>query len=153
MPSKLLVECGILPVIGATEAVLRTGPLSTMNRILIAVVAAIVVAVAEPVGLHADVRLLALEMIQRARSIARAPLVCLVRSNVVFAVINAVAHLRLRDAAIIGAGEFSRRARWVHATFLIATVPTVVFVIAHPRFEDTPAVVAAELVRATRVIS
>lgn len=135
-------------MIGATEAVLRTGPLSTMNWILIAIVAAIVVAVAEPIRFHADVRLLALEMVQRARSIARAPLMRLVRSDVVLAVINAVAHLRLRDAAIVGAGEFSRRACWIHAALLVATVPAIVLVVAHPRFEDTPAVVATELVRA-----
>lgn len=134
-------------MIGTAEAVLRTGPLSAMNRIFIAIVAAIVVAVAEPVGLYTDVRLLTFEMIQRARSIARASLVRLVRSNIVLAVINAVAHLRLRDAAVVGAGEFSWRAWWIHAAFLIATVSTIVFVIALPRFENTPAVVATELVR------
>lgn len=50
-------------MIGTSEAVLRTSPLSAMNWILVAIVTAIVVAIAEPVGLHADVRLLALEMI------------------------------------------------------------------------------------------
>lgn len=145
---SVTVPCGRnTSVIGTAEAVLRTGPLSAMNRIFIAIVAAIVVAVAEPVGLYTDVRLLTFEMIQRARSIARASLVRLVRSNIVLAVINAVAHLRLRDAAVVGAGEFSWRAWWIHAAFLIATVSTIVFVIALPRFENTPAVVATELVR------
>jgi len=94
-------------MIGTSETVLRTGPLSAMNRILVAIVAAIIVAIAEPIGFHADVRLFALEMIYRACSIARTSLMCLVGSNVVFAVINAVAYLRLWDAAVIGTGEFS----------------------------------------------
>jgi len=150
---KIIHQTRVLPVIGTSEAVLRTGSLSAMNGILITVVAAIVVAVAKPVGLHADVRLLALEMIQRARSIARTSLVRLIGSDIVLAIINAVAHLRLRDAAVIGAGEFPWRAWWINAAFLIATVPTIVFVIALPCLEDTSAVVTAELVRAARVIS
>lgn len=94
-------------MIGASEAVLRASSLSAMNRILVAVVTAIVVAVAEPVGLHADIRFLALEMIQWTRGVARTALMRLVRRDVILAIIDAVAHLRLRDAAIVGAGEFA----------------------------------------------
>lgn len=50
-------------MIGTSEAILRTGPLRAMNRILITIVAAIVITVAEPVGLYTDVCLLALQMI------------------------------------------------------------------------------------------
>lgn len=59
-------------VIGAPEAVLRAGPLGAVQRVLVAVVPAIVVPVAEPVGLHADVGLLALEVVGRAGGVAGA---------------------------------------------------------------------------------
>jgi len=78
---------------------------------------------------------------------------CLVRSNVVFTIINTVAHLRLWDATVISAGEFSRCTRWVNATFLIATVPTVIFMVAFPCFEDTSAVVTTEFIWAARMMS
>ena len=140
-------------MIGTPEAVWRTSSLSAMNRILVAVVAAIVIAVAEPVGLDTDVRLLALEMIQWTRGVARTALMRFVGGDVILAVINTVAHLRLRDTAIIGAGKFARRARRVNTALLVAAVPTVVLVIALPRFEDASAVVAAELVRAAGMVS
>lgn len=140
-------------MIGTSEAVLGASSLGAMNRILIAIVTAIVIAVAEPVRLHADVCFFALEMIQRTCSVARTALVCLIGSEVVLAIVDAVAHLRLRYASIIGAGEFARCARWIDATLLVATIPTVVFVVALPRFEDASAVVAAEFVRAARMIS
>lgn len=92
-------------------------------------------------------------MIRHARSIMGASLERLVRSNIVLAIIDAVAHLRLRDAAVVGAGELSCGAWWINAAFLVATVPTVVLVIALPRLENTSAVVATELVRAARVVS
>lgn len=51
------------PVIRTSEAVLGASSLGAMNRILIAIVTAIVIAVAQPVRLHADVCLFAFEMI------------------------------------------------------------------------------------------
>lgn len=140
-------------MIGTSEAVLGTSSLGAMNRILVAIVTAIVVAVAEPVRLHADVRLLAFEMIQRARSVAWTTLVRLIGSDIVLAVVDAVAHLRLRDAPEVGAGELARCAGWIDASLLVATVPTVVLVIALPRFEDASAVVAAKFVRTARMMS
>lgn len=142
-----------LPVIGTSEAILWASSLGTMNRILITVVATIIVTVAEPVRLDANVRLFAFEVIQGACSVARTTLVCLIRSNVVLAVIDAVAHLRLRNAAIVGTGEFTWRTGRINASFFVATVPTVILVIAFPRFEDTSAVIATELVRTTRMVS
>lgn len=82
------------PVVRAPEAVGRARALRTMYRVLVAVVAAIVVAVAQPVRFHAYVRPLALEMVGRARHVLRAPVVRLVRRGVVLAVVHAVAHLR-----------------------------------------------------------
>lgn len=149
----IIIKRKILPVIGTSEAILRTSPLRTMNWILVTIVAAIIIAIAEPVGLHTDVRLLAFQMIQRACSVSRASFMRLIGCDVVFTIINTVAHLRLRDAAMVGASEFSRCARWVNAAFFIATVPTVVFVVALPGFKDASAVVATELVRAARMIS
>lgn len=139
-------------MIGATETILRACPLGAMHRILIAIVAAVVVTVAEPVGFHADVRLLALEVIRGTRGVAGATLVSLVRGDIVLAVVDAVAHLRLRYAAVVGAGEFACRARRVNASLLVAAIPAVVFVVALPRLEDAPTVVATELVRAARMI-
>ena len=46
-------------VVGTSEAVRGTGSLATMQRILVRVVATVVVTVAQPVGLHADICLLA----------------------------------------------------------------------------------------------
>lgn len=140
-------------MIRASETVLRAGPLGAMNRILITVVATVIVTVTEPIGFHTDVCFLALQVIQRTRSIARTTLMSLVRSDVVLAVVDAVAYLRLWDAAIVGAGEFARGAGWVNTSLFVATVATVVLVVALPRFEDAPTVVATELVRAARVIS
>lgn len=82
------------PVVGAPEAIGRARALRTVHRVLVAVVAAIVVAVAQPVRLHAYVGLQALEMIRRARDVLRAPVVRLVRRRVVLAIVHAVAHLR-----------------------------------------------------------
>jgi len=82
------------PVVGAPEAVRRARPLRTVHRVLVAVVAAVVVAVAQPIRFHAYVRLLALQMVRGARDVLRAPVVRLVRSRVVLAVVHAVAHLK-----------------------------------------------------------
>jgi len=146
-------EYANLPVIGTSEAVLGTSPLGAMNRILITVVATIVVTVAKPVRFHADIRLLALEVIQRTRGVAGTTLVRLVGRNVVLAIVDAVADLRLRDAAVIGTGKLARGTGWINASFLVAAVPAIVLVIALPRFKYASAVVATELVRAARVIS
>lgn len=82
------------PVVRAPETVRRARTLRTVHRVLVAVVAAIVVAVAQPIRFHAYVRLLALQMVRRARYVLRTPVVRLVRSRVVFAIVHAVAHLK-----------------------------------------------------------
>lgn len=81
------------PVVRAPEAVGRARALRTVHRVLVAVVAAVVVAVAQPIRFHAYVCPLALEMVGRARHVLRAPVVCFVRRSVVLAVVDAVAHL------------------------------------------------------------
>lgn len=140
-------------MIGTSEAILGTSSLGAMNRVLITVVTTIVIAVTEPVRFHTDICFLAFKVIQRARSIARTTLVRLVRRHIVLAIVDAVAHLRLRDTTIIGTGEFTWRTGWINASLLIATVSTIVLVIALPRFKYTPAIVATKLVRTARVIS
>jgi len=140
-------------VIGTSEAVLGTGSLGTVNWILVAVVAAIIVTVAKPVRFHADIRLLAFKMIQWTRSVTGTTLVRLVGRNIVFAIVDTVAHLRLRNAAIIGTGKFARCTGWINASLLVATIPAIVLVIALPRFKYASAVVATELIRTARVIS
>lgn len=144
---------GDAAVIRATEAVLRTSALCAVKWILVAVVAAIVVTVAQPIGFHADVGFVAFEMIRRTSGVGGASLVRLVRSDVVLAVVDAVAQLRVGYATVIGAGELALGARRIDATLLVAAVATVVLVVALPRLEDATAVVAAELVGAARVIS
>lgn len=140
-------------MIRTSEAVLRAGSLGAVQWILVAVVAAVVVAVAEPVGLDADVGLLALEVVGRASRVHRASLVGLVRGDVVLAVVDAVADLGHRDAALIRAGELVGSAGLVGAALLIAHVLAVVLVVALPRLEDATAIVAAELVGTARVES
>ena len=66
-----------------------------MKRVLVRVVPAVVVAVAQPVGLYADGGGLAGEVIGRTGDVAiLAGDLTLVRRAVVLAVIDAVAHLR-----------------------------------------------------------
>ena len=61
------------------------------------------------------------------------------------------ADLALRDAALIGAGEFSFGARIVGAALFVRVVSAVVLVIALPRLEDAPTVAAPVLDRTARV--
>lgn len=66
------------PVVGATETVGRASPLRTVNCIFIAVIAAVIVTVAQPVRFNAYVRLLAFEMVGRTRDVLWATVVRLV---------------------------------------------------------------------------
>lgn len=75
------------------EAVGRTSALSTMYRVLIAVVSAIVVSVAQPVRLHTDVCFFTLEMVCGTSRVASAAIVCLVWCYVVFTVVHSIADL------------------------------------------------------------
>lgn len=87
------------PVVGTTETVGRASALRTVNRVLVAVIAAVVVAVTQPVRFHANVRLFAFEMVGRTRDVLRATVVRLVRRRVIFAVVHAVAHLQKSRSA------------------------------------------------------
>lgn len=63
---------GYTPVVRAAEAVLRARSLRAMEGVLVRVVAAVVIAVAEPVRLHADVGLLTLQVVSGASGVRRA---------------------------------------------------------------------------------
>lgn len=138
-------------VVGAPEAVLRARSLGAMQRVLVGIVSAVVVAVAEPVRFHADVGVFAFKVFRGASSVVAASLVGLVRGDVILAIVNSIAHLRHRNAAVIEASEFSVGARRVVAVLFVRTVFAVVLVVALPRLENAAAVVATELVRRTRV--
>lgn len=140
-------------MIRTSETILRAGPLGTMNWILVTVVATIIVAITKPVRFYTNVRFLALEMIQGTCSVTWASFVRFIRSDIILAVVDAIAHLRLWYTAIISASEFAWRTRWVNASFFVTTVSTIILMIALPRFENTSAVVTAELVRTARMIS
>ena len=72
---------------------------------------------------------------------------CLVRSAVVLTVIDTVAHLRLRDAPKVVAGELALGTLGVVAPLLVRPVSTIVLVVALPRVEDATAIAAAEFCR------
>lgn len=139
-------------VVRAPEAVLRAGSLGAVKGILVAVVAAVVVTVAEPVRFDAYVRRLALKMVRRTGGVLRASLVGLVGGDVVLTVVHTIADLNLRYATVIGAGEFAGGAGRIDAALLVASVTTVVLVIALPRLEDAASVSASELVGTARVV-
>lgn len=75
------------------------------------------------------------------------PFVGLIGGDIIFAIINTIADLSHWDASVIQAGELAVRAWWIVAVLLVRSIFAVVFVVAFPGFEDTAAVVAAELVR------
>lgn len=64
-----------------------------------------------------------------------------------------LSYLRHRNATEIRTGEFSVRARRINASNLVGSIFAVVFMIAFPRFEYTPAVGTSELVGTARVVS
>lgn len=123
-----------------------------MKRVLVAVITAIVVAIAEPVRLDADVGLFALEMIGWTSGIHGTALVSLITSDVVLTVVHTVTDLGLRYATLVGTGELAICARPVGAVLLVAAVLAVVLVVALPRLEDAAAVLATEFVGAARVV-
>ncbi len=84
-------------VVGAAETVAGTRSLRTGRVVLIRIVAAVVVAVAEPERLHANVSRVALEMVRRASRVPRATIAGLVRRVGVLAIINSVANLKRRE--------------------------------------------------------
>lgn len=139
-------------MIRTAKAILGTSPLGAVQGILVAVVAAVVVSVAQPIGLDANIRLLALEVIGGTGRVPRAAFVGLVTGDVVLAIVDAIADLGLRYAALVGTGELARGAGTIGAALLVRAVLAIVLVIALPRLEDAAAVVAAELVRAARVV-
>lgn len=150
---SIAVPCGWdAPVVRAPEAVLRTSFLGAVQRILIAIIPAIVITIAKPVGFHADVGLVAFQMIRGTCGVHGTAFVGLVGGDIVPAVVDTITDQIVRDATIIGAGELTNGARGINAAFLVAAVATVVLVIAFPGLEDAPAVVASELVGAARVV-
>lgn len=89
------IPCGrYASVVRASEAVGRTRSLRTVHRILVTIVSAVVITVTQPVRFHAYVRLLALQMVRRTRDVFRTSVVSLVRSRVIFAIVNAITYLK-----------------------------------------------------------
>lgn len=140
-------------VAGTPEAVWRAGSLRAEERDLVRVVATVIVAVAEPVGLHTDVSGLALEVVSRARAIVRTVGVALVRGLVVLTVVHAVTELCLWNAAEVGTRELAIRAWWILTALLICAVPAIVFMVALPSLENTPPIATPELCWSTRMLS
>lgn len=83
------------PMIRASEAVGRTRSLSTMYWVLVTVVTTIVIAITQPIRFHAYVCFFTLQMIRRTRNVLWAPIVCFVRSCVVFTIVHTVTHLKI----------------------------------------------------------
>lgn len=81
-------------VIRTSDTILRTSSFSAMNRIFVGIVTAIIVAVAQPIRLHANVGLFAFQMVRGTSRVTGASLVSFVRCNVVFAVIYPIADLK-----------------------------------------------------------
>lgn len=138
-------------VIGTSEAILRTGGFGTVNRILVGIISAVVVAIAEPIRFNADVCLLAFQVTRGARRVPWTPFVRFIRCRVVFTIIYSVTYLRHGDTALVITGEFTGGAGRVVTVQFVRAVLAVVFVITFPRAEDASPVVATELARVTRV--
>lgn len=64
-----------------------------MQRVLIAVVTAVVVSITQPVWFYTDVCLFALEMVHRAGCVAWTAIMSLIRSHVVFTIVDAITDL------------------------------------------------------------
>ena len=75
----------------------------------------------------------------------RAGLNSFIRCLVVLAVIHSVAHLSLRNATVVSAGELAFTAARIIAVDLIRSIPAVILVIALPRAEDATAIAAPKL--------
>lgn len=138
-------------MIRASEAVLWTRTRSTMQHILVGIITTIVISITQPIRFHANIGLFALQMIFRASRILRTLLVRLVGRTVVLAIVHTIANLCLRNTAPILTGEFTMITRIICASHLIRTVLAVVVVITHPRLEYATSVLAAILVRRTRM--
>lgn len=136
-------------MVRAAETVLRTRSLRAMQRIFVTVVATIIVAVAQPVRLDADIRLFAFQMVRWTCRVLRTTLVRLVRRAIVFAIVDTVAYLRLRNASSIQTSEFAVNAWRICAALFVRSIFAIVLVVALPRFEYAATIIAAELVRRT----
>ena len=64
----------------------------------------------------------------------------LVRGPVILAVVDTIAHTRLRDAPVVGAGELSVRTLAIVTVQLVSPVTTVILMVALPGLEDTPTI-------------
>lgn len=138
-------------MVGTPETVLRTRSLRTMQYILVRIVTAVIVTVAQPIRFDADVGLLALQMVIGTRRILWTHFMRFVGRRIVLAVVDPVADLCLRNATSVLARELSVDARRIRAALLVRTVFAVVLVVTLPRLEDTPSVVAAILVGRARM--
>lgn len=139
------------PVIGATETVLWTRTLSTVQHIFVRVITTIIVSIAQPVRLHTNVGFLTLQMVLWACRILRTHFMCLIRGVRVLAVVHSIANLCLRNTASIQTSEFPVLARSVGTAFLVRAVLAVVVMIAFPRLKNATPVLASILIGRTRM--
>jgi hypothetical protein len=81
-------------VVGTAETVARAGALRTGRIVLIRIVTAVIVSVAEPERFHANVGRIAFEMVRWASCVPRATIAGFIRRISVFAIIYSVANLK-----------------------------------------------------------
>lgn len=80
-------------MIRTAEAVGGARSLSTVQWILVAVIAAIVVTVAKPIWFYANIRRLALQVVGRTRHVTWTTAVSFIRCYIILAVVHAITHL------------------------------------------------------------
>ena len=104
--------------------------MQTGGVVLIRVVPAVVITVAEQKGFDANFGRVALEMTRRAGGVAFTAIHCFVGGIGVFAIVDAVTDGCHCDTALIGAGELAFSASGVSAAFFIGVITAVIFVVA-----------------------
>lgn len=123
-----------------------------MEWILITVVSTVIVAVAKPIRLNADISVFTLEMVYRAGGVARTSVVCFIRRYIILAIVHSITDLRHGYATMIETGEGTIGAWRVSTVLFVGSISTVILVITFPGAEYTSSVVASELVRIARVV-
>lgn len=84
---------------------------------------------AKPVWFNADIRFLAFEMIGRASGVLRTSFVCFIGCCIVFAIVNTITNLWLRNTSAIETREFTVNAWWICAAFFVWSVFTIIFMV------------------------
>jgi hypothetical protein len=134
--------------IGAPELGRFASVSGAVIRILVRIITAIVVTIAQPIRFNANGSRSTFQMIIRASDVTiLAGIFRFVRRGVIFAIIDAVAYLTIGYAPMIFASEFSSTAILVITILLIGSIPAVVLMVTLPSAEDAPAIGTPELRR------